>query len=160
MRISIIKIVWFFISLIFSGFIACDAYINPLKYLATTDLLATIFSVLVGISLAITALLTSPNLRSLNLSKNEKIRVKNVIKKDDSNIIFGQTFVFWCYYVSLILAVAFKIMTYDINSVGEITRIIQVLSSVFVLIAGFSLLWSATLPSLFSSIREQRDNLN
>jgi len=57
---SKIKQVWFIISVVISIVFAFAAFKNPEKFIPMSDLLATIIAILIGVSLAISAVLASP----------------------------------------------------------------------------------------------------
>lgn len=159
MKIKTTKVCWFLGSVTAPIFIAYDSFADPMKYLASIDLLATILSVMVGISLAIAALLTMPNMSNLKAPDAEKERIKKILKQDDKKVIFGQSFLFYCYYLSLVLAVIIKISAFGTTTVQDLNLWCKALISIFVYLSSFALLWSATLPSLFKELREQRDSL-
>ena len=162
MKISWIKIVWFTVSLIISGVVAYHAYQAPMKFVPFTDLLATIISILIGMSLAISAILsTRPKLSDQHYqNEGEKKRLEKLLKKDDIKLQDGQFILFWFYYTSLILAVVLKFLGIEWAGANQsqidASIILKIASASFVFIACLSLLWSATLPSLFKKVSNQR----
>lgn len=161
MKISWIKAVWFIISVIISSCLSYVAFHDPLKFVPFTDLLATIISILIGLSLAISAILsTRPKLATTHYgSEEEKIRLEDILKKDDLKLQDGQFLLFWFYYASLILAVVLKFMGIQWGETDDSNLYLKLASAGFVFIASLSLLWSATLPSLLKSINTQRQGL-
>ncbi|MFA5592706.1 MAG: hypothetical protein WC989_05280 [Micavibrio sp.] len=161
MPVSIRKIVWLLIAVGVSAYVAYLAYGSPLKFIPLTDLLATILSILIGISLAISAVLSSrPSLSQSDYKDEaERKRMEKIIKSDDMHLIDGQAMIFWSYYLALILAVVLKWLSLDEPVTGAEMHI-KILSSAFSFIACFSLLWSATLPTLLRQINVQRKNLD
>jgi ABC-type Fe3+ transport system permease subunit len=161
MKLSVIKRFWFLFSFLLSGCVAYISYSAPDKVSPLTDLLATILSILIGISLAISAILSSSHCLNDSDYKDdsEKKRVATILRSDDLSLIDGQTFIFWCYYLALILAISLKMASSGMAIISE-EPIINIISSAFSFIACFSILWSATLPTLLRQINIQRKNLN
>jgi hypothetical protein len=159
MTISWAKGMWFVASLIISGYLSFVAFNDPLKFVQFTDLLATIISILIGLSLAISAILsTRPTISNFRYgNEEERKRLEEILKKDDLKLQDGQFLLFWFYYGSLISAVVLKFM--GIQVTDEANIYLKVTSAGFVFIASLSLLWSATLPSLLKSISSQRQEL-
>ena len=162
MKFSRYKIIWFIVSLIFSGLICNYAYMHPEKFSPLIDLLATIVSILIGVSLAISAVLCStPSTRESSFANNEeRKRVEKILNRDDRILIEGQSVIFWFYYSTLLLAVIFKWLTSaaELHVYGEF--IVKLISLLFALVSSMALLWSATLPSLFRSINMQRKDFD
>lgn len=160
MRISNFRIGWFAFSFVVASLVAYHAFFQPEKYAALTDLLATILSILVGVSLAISALIVPPSMQTLRLSHEEKGRLQTVIQNDDNALLSGQNFIFWCYYISLLLAIALKFSSSFLTPDDTPSVAHCVLAAAFSWIAAFSLLWSAILPSLLRAIKQQRQELS
>lgn len=154
MKISWVNIAWFIFSVAISSYVALVAFSEPLKFVPFTDLLATILSILIGLSLAIAAILSSRPIISTDhfKSENEKRRLEKILREDDTKLQDGQFLLFWFYYISLILAVVLKFIGVE----GSETLCLKIISSGFAFIASLSLLWSATLPSLLKKLNEQR----
>ena len=132
---------------------------EPSKFLGFTDLLATVISILIGISLAISAILSTRSRVSNSISslEDERLRISKLADIDDAKLLGGQAIIFWFYYISLILAVLLKYLGIEYGSVDSPDPIIfKVISSLFASISCLSLLWSATLPSLLKGINSQR----
>ena len=165
MKISRKKIVWLGSSAALSIFVGYNAFLQPAQLIPLIDLLATIVSILIGVSLAISAVLsTRPAIGSMNYTNaEEKKRIEKILKHDDRSLIEGQNIIFWFYYLTLILAVIFKWIT---TAPAENTEIISSLLHVKIIAGAFgsvstlALLWSATLPSLLKSVNMQRKNLD
>lgn len=165
MKLSGQKILWFFGSLFVSGYVGYCAFMQPEKFAPLVDLLATIVSILIGVSLAISAVLSSrPTIgNSSYANEDERKRIEQTINKDDKTLIEGQNIIFWFYYSTLLLAVIFKWLTvsiagYDTQLLN--TQHVKVVSGLFALVSSMSLLWSATLPSLLRNISIQRKNFD
>ncbi len=137
-----------------------------MKFVPFTDLLATIISILIGISLAISAILsTRPKLSNQYYEDDtEKKRLENLIKEDDLKLQDGQFLLFWFYYISLLLAVVLKFLGIEWTDADKLeidaNIILKSTSALFVFIASLSLLWSATLPSLLKKINSQRARIS
>jgi hypothetical protein len=163
-KISFYKIIWFFFSIFVSVLTCAYAYIHPEKLYILVDLLATIFSILVGIFLAISAVIYSrPKISESKFpNKEERTRIEEIINKDDKKIIAGHNSLFWLYYFTLMMAIIFKLIcpvpassslpvSYDIT--------VKSIAAVFAFVSAMALLWSATLPHLLKSISAQRKDL-
>ena len=162
MKISGYKIIWFAVSLLFSGLICRYAYIHPEKFSPLVDLLATIVSILIGVSLAISAVLCSrPSIRESSFANDEeRKRVEKILNKDDRTLIEGQSVIFWFYYSTLLLAVIFKLLTSSAESYMYEDMAVKVIASLFAFVSAMALLWSATLPNLLRSISMQRKDFD
>lgn len=166
MKISISKILLFFFSVISSVFVGCSAYHEPLKFVVFTDLLATIISILIGVSLAISSILSSPATVSDKVSpaQDGKQRVEEVLKLDSLRLYQGQHIIFWIYYFSLIFAVLLKFLS--ANATGEVmtaeghSMLLNIVSALFAFFSCMSLLWSATLPTMLHRLNRQRSELS
>lgn len=165
MKISFKKLAWFLVSCILAAYSGYTAFQTPGKFVPLIDLVATIISILIGVSLAISAVLSSRPSISENLyaTDEEKRRLEKIIKGDDRSLIEGQNIVFWCYYFSLLLAVVFK---WFVSEKGIDENIlyaachIKIISAAFAFVATLALLWSATLPTLLRSVSIQRKDLD
>lgn len=127
------------------------------------DLLATIVSILIGVSLAISAVLSSrPNIGMKNYTtEEEKSRIEKILKNDDCSLIEGQNIIFWFYYLTLLLAVLFKWTSSVGVEGGELPQIfLHAIASAFGFVSTLALLWSATLPSLLRSVNMQRKEMD
>lgn len=161
MIVSKKKMVWCALSMIASSIVGYEAYQQPERFTPLIDLLATIVSILIGISLAISAVLSSrPSIGSSSYTtEEEKKRIEKVLKHDDRSLIDGQNIVFWLYYVTLIFALAFKWISVQGFASESAQIYVKVIAGVFGAVASLALLWSATLPSLLRSINIQRKDL-
>lgn len=155
------KIIWFFTSCLISGCVGFIAYQQPSKFSFLIDLLATIISILIGISLAISAVLsTRPSIgTSYSINPEEKKRIQTILKKDDHSLLAGQNIIFWFYYLALILAVIFKWVISSFSENPDFIYFVKIISGLFGFISSLALLWSATLPALLQAINLQRKDL-
>ena len=165
MKISKYKIAWFLTSILISIVVSRSAYLSPQKFSPLVDLLATIVSILIGISLAISAIFASGAAIGQNqyTSELEHQRIQKILQKDDLFLIEGQNIIFWFYYLTLVLAVIFKWLTASAgNSDLQVydDLYVKIFSACFALVSTMALLWSVTLPSILRSISVQRKNLN
>jgi TctA family transporter len=149
-------------SMIASSAVGHEAYQQPEKFTPLIDLLATIVSILIGISLAISAVLSSrPSVGSSNYTnEEEKKRIEKILKHDDRSLIDGQNLVFWLYYVALIFALVFKWISIQGTGPENAQIYEKLIAGLFGAVASLALLWSATLPSLLRSINIQRKDLD
>jgi len=165
MTISYKKIIWFLLCVSISGYISYVAYHTPVKFIPLVDLLATILSILIGLSLAISAILSSrPSINQTRYNYDEQKRLEKTVRLADLMLIESQTIIFWFYYISLILAVILKFVSAnmtpeELNFLVEKELYIRILTAAFSFVTTLSLLWSATLPSLLRGINMQRKGL-
>lgn len=154
------SIAWLSVSLIAAGVAGHFAYGDAEKFAAIVDLLATIISILIGVSLAIIAVLTSPFSVSENAvaDADEAVRVTKLVKKDDETLASGQLMFFWIYFGALALALLFSWAT-----AGDATDYdkwhLKALASVTAAIGVFAFMWSARLPLMLQKISSQRRTL-
>lgn len=162
MIVSKKKMAWCALSLLASGIVGYEAYQQPEQFASLIDLLATIVSILIGISLAISAVLSSrPSVGSGSYAnEEEKKRIEKILKRDDRSLIDGQNLVFWLYYATLISALAFKWISAQDTIPANAQIYVKAIAGAFGAVASLALLWSATLPSLLRSINIQRKDLD
>lgn len=165
MEFSKTKVAWFIISALASILSGYYAFIDPIRFYSAVDLFATVTAILVGLLLAIIALVSAAPTISESFTKSaaERKRIEAIVKESDLGILIAQNFTFWVYYLSIIFAFSFKFYAYGITSENLDEGgffVIRSLSSCFGFLATFALLWSATLPSLMRSIIKQRSDLS
>lgn len=154
------SIAWLFVSLVAAGLAGYVAYGDAEKFAAIVDLLATIISILIGVSLAVIAVLTSPFSVSENAvtDADEATRMTKIVKRDDETLASGQLMFFWIYFAALSLALLFSWTT-----AGDATDYekwyLKTLASVTAAIGIFAFMWSARLPLMLQKISSQRRNL-
>ena len=158
--ISKLRIIWLFAALLCSVTLAYFAFNKPLNFVGLIDLTATILSILIGVSLALTAVLgTKLSINSSKVSSDSlRERMEEVIADDDSAIIDGQFYIFWLYYVALLLALSSKWLAQGVTE-ATITELIRIVIAVFVFFSTFALLMSANLPFLLRQVSTQRKEL-
>lgn len=166
MRIPISKIILFSFSAMSSAFVGYSAYNAPLKFVVFTDLLATIISILIGVSLAISSILSSALTVSDKVAptNDEKQRMEAVLKSDSLKLYQGQHIIFWIYYLSLIFAVLLKFLSVNYSGAVAILEghsiLLNIVSALFAFFSCMSLLWSATLPTMLHGLNKQRSDLS
>jgi len=164
MKISVSKTIWLCASILAALSCGAAAFLHPLRFASLSDLLATVISIMIGISLAISAILSSrPQLSSDHYkTQEERHRIEGIIKRDYAALNAGQYILFWCYYISLLLAILLKFLNiYDVSTDVEVnvSMTFKIISSAFAFASCFALLWSATLPSLLRKINIQRTEI-
>lgn len=154
------SIAWLTVSLIASGFAGYIAYGDAAKFASIVDLLATIISILIGVSLAVIAVITSPFSVSENAipDPDEAARTTKIVKKDDEILASGQLIFFWIYFGALALTLLFSWI-----AAGDATDYdkwhLKALASVTAAIGIFAFMWSARLPLVLQKISSQRRTL-
>jgi len=90
-----------------------------------SDLLATIIAILIGVSLAISAVLASPPKidEALHASSEDGKRAQKILDNNYTSMLDAQKYLFWVYYASLMLAVCLKFVdiysyTADVTASG------------------------------------------
>ena len=153
-----IKKVWFLFSILTSIAFAFSAFQKPEKFLPMSDLMATIIAILIGISLAISAVLSSPPKvdKSLHTTSEGLKRAQKILNDNYTSMLDGQKFLFWAYYASLMLAVCLKFVDIyfggDANPTFYCTIHFKIIATAFAFVSSFALLWSATLPTLLHQV--------
>lgn len=158
--ISWVRVAWFFVSIASAVAVAIQAFENPMQFIDLIDLCATILSILIGVSLALTAVLsTKPSSNPENFKSNdEQKRVEELVAQDDSWIIEGQHILFWLYYLALLLALVSKWFSRDAN-LANVDMMLRYLMASFMFSAVLALLMSANLPVLLREVTKQRKQL-
>jgi hypothetical protein len=130
-----------------------------MRYVDIVDLLASIISILVGVSLAVIAVLVSPFSVSVEKAKDEfeAERLTRVVSSDDQILASGQLILFNLFLVALLFALACKWMVFGQSE--PYTTASRVVSGLSSFTAIFSLLWSVRLPFMLSSLAKQRSRL-
>lgn len=150
-------IIWFivsFISAVCGGFFA---WLDPEKFSGVVSLLATIISILVGVSLAVIAVLNSPFSVPENVVDNdgEAKRMTRVIRQDEDTLATGQLILFWVYFGALALSLLFNWMSSGKGVVYD-GYIMKALASATASVGIFAFLWSTRLPLMLKKISRQR----
>lgn len=158
--ISKFRIGWAILSFVLSILFGFSAFEAPSHFVGLIDLFATIISILIGISLALTSVLSSrPSVSDAHFSSSdERLRVEEVLAGDDSRLIEGQHLLFWLYYLALISSLVAK---WHVGvPVGEASEILhQVIMGFFMFFSTGAFLMSANLPALFVQVSKQRKRL-
>ncbi|AII88155.1 hypothetical protein [Planktomarina temperata] len=154
------SIFWLIVSLSIAASAGYFAFCDAEKFAGVIDLLATIVSILIGVSLAVIAVLSSPFSVTQDNAKDsdEASRMTKLVKQDDEDMALGQLMLFRIYYLALFLALAFKWLT-----AGETTDFdelhIRILASATAAIGILTFCWSARLPLMLQRISNQRRSL-
>lgn len=170
---SIYRILWFGFSLVISVAIGVFVFQNPVSVFPMIDLIATIISILLGISLAISAILVNPPIKVIQnkiakkkssiLSGNAVIadsdeakRIEKSVRKNYTQQLEGQYFLFWIYYLCLLAAILLKFLSAKkVTPCGYLTcdsLYLSTIAFVFAVLTTFAFLWSALLPSVLKQI--------
>ncbi|MFC0200530.1 hypothetical protein [Paracoccus rhizosphaerae] len=154
-------IAWFIICLIAAVCAGVSAWMNPEKFSGVVSLLATIISILVGVSLAVIAVLNSPFSVSEKVAGNdgEAGRMTRVIRQDEDTLAGGQLIFFWIYFGALALSLLFNWMSSGKGVVYD-TYIMRALASATASVGIFAFLWSTRLPLMLKQISSQRRRLS
>ncbi len=131
------------------------AYQLPNQLITIVDLLATIIAMIIGVSLAVAAILgAAPEVTSdCHMAADEVERIKSIISSDDKYIYDGQFYSLFVYFISLLLCVLFKWFFFDVTSYNEGIRWLAAFAG------GLSvtlILWSLRLPLLLRNLVWQR----
>lgn len=154
------SIIWLIITLITASVAGYFAFSDPKQFSSVVDLLATVISVLIGVSLAVIAVLSSPFSIAHEKTKDsdEAVRMKNLVKKDDEILADGQMWLFRIYYTALFLALIFKWVTAD-ETINFCSIYIKLLACITATIGMLAFFWSARLPRMLQKISRQRRSL-
>lgn len=154
------SVFWFVCSVIAALVAGYFAYCDPQKFAGVVDLLATIISILVGVSLAVIAVLNSPFSVSSKHTRDEAEadRMTSLVKQDDDAFSDGQLVLFRVYYAALFFALVFKWVTTGEGTEYELMRI-RLLAATTAAIGVLAFCWSARLPLMLREISRQRRSL-
>lgn len=156
------KIVWGLIALCISITAGFFAFKNPVHFSKSVEMIATVMSILIGVSLAVSTVLMSKSAVSTNDDDDRARREARVEENASNQLLHGQYFVFLLYFASLILAVTIKYLSnFGFEIDGDASQIpfhFTVLVCIFVTTSTFALLWSCVLPSLLRDISIQRSS--
>ncbi|MEP6343824.1 MAG: hypothetical protein ABJ275_10970 [Maricaulaceae bacterium] len=155
---SKLKKAWFIITVVISIIFAVVAFKSPDKFIPMSDLLATIIAILIGVSLAISAVLASPPKidEAIYASSEDRKRAQKILDENYISMLEAQKYLFWVYYISLMLAVCLKFV--DIYFDGKANPALyntigfKVVATAFACVSSLALLWSATLPTLLHQV--------
>lgn len=154
------SILWLVLCFIIAGWAGYSAYLDPEKFAGVVDLLATIISILIGVSLAVIAVLTSPfsvSERAAN-DNDEAGRMTRLVKKDEETLASGQLMFFWIYFGALALSLLFSWASSGSCVDFEIWYL-KILACMSAAVGVFAFLWSARLPLMLQKISSQRRSL-
>ena len=154
------SVAWLFVSLITAGLAGYAAYGDPEKFATIVDLLATIISILIGVSLAVIAVLCSPFSVSSDAAADtdEAARMTKLVTNDDETLASGQLLFFWIYFGALALALLFSWTTAS-DTTDFHQWHLKALASVTAAIGIFAFMWSVRLPLMLRKISSQRRTL-
>lgn len=154
------SIIWLVVSLASAVAAGFYAYADPAKFMGVVDLLATIISILVGVSLAVIAVLTSPFTVSQDFSEDreETRRVDKLVANDDEALASGQLLFFWVYFVSLGCALVFSWLTTG-DEIDFAQGHLKWWAGITAAIGVFAFAWSARLPVMLKRIAKLRRTL-
>ncbi|MBO6789995.1 MAG: hypothetical protein JJ894_05585 [Dinoroseobacter sp.] len=156
---SKVTFVWFAVTVGVSITFCMSAYSDPSKFASIVDLLSAIISILVGVSLAVVAVLVVPvSIAKKHLKDQfEAQRMNNIVSNDDEALVVGQIVVFMLFFAALFGALVFKWL-YD-PSVQTPGNFVKISAGVGAFLGVFSFLWSARLPFLLVEVAKQRRHL-
>lgn len=154
------SIIWMLVSVAGVIFAAVHVFEKPEVLLELVDLLASIISILAGVSLAVIAVLASPFSVRTNsdISPDEATRIDRVVSADDDVLTSGQVVIFFLYLVTLAFLILFKWVYHD-NVFPNDEKVVKYLASAAGGLAVFSFLWSARLPVVLAKVARQRKSL-
>lgn len=151
------RLVWALMATACAGLTAYLAFQEPERFAAIVDLAATVISILMSVSLALMAFLSSPFSVSEDFSKDsgERKRINSVIQRDDGDFFDGQLMLFAVYFISLgaLLMLKWHIV---LPNGDEVSRYVRTLSAIAAFASVISFFWSARLPSMLRNLAKQR----
>jgi drug/metabolite transporter (DMT)-like permease len=152
---------WLVLSLAAAALAGYFAYLDAEKILGAVDMLATFISILIGASLAVIAVLSSPFSVSEKSAKdsNEAARKTKLVKQDDETRHWSMpTAAFRTFYAALFLALAFKWVTAG-ETIDFSLMHIKLLACVTAVVGIMAFFCSARLPRMLQRIASQRRSL-
>lgn len=146
------------VSALFAGYIA---FINPWSFLEVSGIFTSVLSVLVGVSLAIVAVLSTPFQANAgpNQSRDFERRLNKAIEIEEVKLSIGQLIIFYSILFALALIILFNWLAVFYSDLPA-TSMIKSLSAVTATSSVFSLFLSARLPYLLFAVSKQRRELS
>ncbi|WP_421702676.1 hypothetical protein [Aliiroseovarius sp.] len=155
-----VSLLWLPTSFALAATAGFSAFSDPARFSGVVDLLATVVSILIGVSLAVIAVLSSPFSVTDREAKDcdEAARMTKLVKQDDDAFADGQLLLFWVYLISLGLSLIFKWqISAEVVCFDAMGTKILASGAAFVGILAFCL--SARLPLMLREISKQRRSL-
>lgn len=155
------KMAWIlvcFASAVCAGFVA---YSDPNSFLKVSGILASVLSVLVGVSLAIIAVLSTPFQANVlpGQTRDDTKRLNASVASEEVMLTIGQLIIFYSILFSLVLVIVLNWVAISHSDIPP-TTLLKLLSALTASFSVFSLLWSAWLPYLLFAISKQRRDLS
>lgn len=143
-----------------SSVAAFEGYSDPIKLAEFSGTLATVTSILIAMSLAISAIVAAPFKASQVLDDGDgrDKRVESVVLRTERDVLAAQSLLFYLYLVSLfsLLTLWWVLFPFDEAEVGTTER---VLAAAAAFSFSFSFIISARTPSLLSELMKVRREL-
>lgn len=153
-------VVWFASSMFTGILLAVFFANNEARVLEVSGTIATVVSLLLAVSLAISAVVATPfSVTKGHVTKNGAKRIGNVIAKDGNAILMSQSILFYLYLVTVILALSVVWNKPEIEA-GMVSNLISVLCGGLGFFFGVSVVLSCRLPGLFSELLLMRQKLS
>jgi hypothetical protein len=155
------KLVWVSVCLIAALGAGYLAFIDPQSFLSVSGIFASVLSVLVGVSLATIAVLSTPFQAAVgsNMTRDYETRLKKSIEVEEVRLSIGQLIIFYSVLFSLVLVILSNWVATPYLELPP-TKLMRILSAGTAMPSVFSLLWSARLPYLLFAISKQRRELS
>lgn len=148
-----------FFTITISLFVAYSVFLQPNRLAELSPTLATVTSILMAVSLAISALVSTPfEPVGVSVKDGKRLRVKSALVGDELAVGYSQAILFYLYLVSL---GASLVLWWIVDQDADSWKIsIQLFAGFAGFIFSFSFILSAFLPSLLMSIIATRRELS
>lgn len=152
-----LRIAWTVFAIFCAAFSAHAAYQEPARFAEVVDLVATVISILISVSLALMAFLCTPFSVANDFAKDgeERKRIDRTIARDDSDFFDGQLILFAVFFIALgaLLVLKWYVVIPDESMQS---KSIQILSAIAAFFSVLSFFWAALLPSMLRALVKQR----
>jgi len=155
------KAIWITVCLVAAFIAGYIAFIDPRSFLNVSGIFALVLSVLVGVSLAIIAVLSTPFQANLgtNQPRDFEKRLNKELEVEEVRLSIGQLIIFYSILFALVLVILFNWFAVSYSDLPP-TTLMRVLAAVTAMSSVFSLLWPARLPYLLFAVSKQRRELS
>jgi len=147
----------FAVALTLATFAASQSYSMPDKMAEFSTTLATITSILIAVSLAVSAIVASPFVARTDFETGdgEAERIARALLREEKAVLSAQAFLFYFYLASLATSLILWWVAYPLDA-GPDTTLQRILSGAASFLFVFSFILSARLPLLMKDLMEVR----
>jgi hypothetical protein len=159
------SVFWLLVCAAVALVVSICSYSHYSAFVGVIDLLASVVSILCGVSLAVVAVLNTPFSvgKGIGSQADETGRIQTVLIEDEKLMISVQVMFFLLLFVTISFLVCLKflsgIFAAEIET-GTVGKLFKLFTSLTAFISIFSFLWSARLPVILQRIASLRRDLS